>query len=630
MASHGNNDVNNGSNIVGTGVPNPEMTIVNLMETTTDISPIDGIIGDEIPHVGVNPTLPSAAASAIQFGTIPLPVPRAGTSNKMVFYLTTLGLARFLTEDAPIMAENETDVHRRAAWDAWKSADFFCRNYVLDGLQNSLWLLLPSQWKAFKSYLQHKRKEMSFEDLIIKLRIEEDNKRAERKSENSYSEKANVLEYDQSGVGKKPKFQFNGKCFNCDKVGHRSADCHQPRRDNKQRPQANMVGNERDHLSDEMSMFTTFIPVTNCEKLFMGNSATSEVLGKGKVILKMTSGKELTLTNVLYVPEIRKNLVSGSLLSKNGFRMVFEVDKLVITKIGVYVGKCYMTDSLFKLNVIVVTPTIMSNEKTPSVYLLESPNLFQIDSNHKCETCVESKLTGSLFHSIERSIEPLGLVHSDVLRSDHGSEYESPFGEFCAKHGIIHKTTEPYSPQQNEIAERKNRTLKKMMNAMLISSGLPQKMWGEAILFANYILNKVLRKNMDKTPYELWTNRTPSYKYLRMWGGLAKVVVPLPKKIKIGHKTVDCVLIGYAQNSSAYRFLVHYSNVPDIHPNTIMEYGNAQFFENIFPCKSPKQLTPIKRTMESSASSSSKDPIEEGEDEPRRSKRTKTSKTFWP
>ena len=63
-----------------------------------------------------------------------------------------------------------------------------------------------------------------------------------------------------------------------------------------------------------------------------------------------------------------------------------------------------------------------------------------------------------------------------VLRSDRGGEHESPFVEFCAQHGIIHETTTPYSPQTNEVAERKNRTLKEMMNAMLISSGLPQNM----------------------------------------------------------------------------------------------------------------------------------------------------------
>ena len=64
----------------------------------------------------------------------------------------------------------------------------------------------------------------------------------------------------------------------------------------------------------------------------MGNSASCEVKGHGKVLLKMTSGKVLTLTNVLYVLEVRKNLVSGSLLSKNGFCIVFESDKVIMSK----------------------------------------------------------------------------------------------------------------------------------------------------------------------------------------------------------------------------------------------------------------------------------------------------------
>ena len=56
----------------------------------------------------------------------------------------------------------------------------------------------------------------------------------------------------------------------------------------------------------------------------------------------------------------------------------------------------------------------------------------------------------------------------------------------------------------NGVAKRKNRTLKEMMNAMLISYGLLQNMWGEAILSTNYLLNKVHKKKAEKTPYELW------------------------------------------------------------------------------------------------------------------------------
>ena len=89
----------------------------------------------------------------------------------------------------------------------------------------------------------------------------------------------------------------------------------------------------------------------------------------------MTSGKELTLNNVLYVPEICKNLVSGSLLRKHGFQMVFESDKVVLTKVGMYVGKGYMYNGMFKLNVMTIFPKI-NKMRTSSVYLLESSNLW--------------------------------------------------------------------------------------------------------------------------------------------------------------------------------------------------------------------------------------------------------------
>ena len=86
----------------------------------------------------------------------------------------------------------------------------------------------------------------------------------------------------------------------------------------------------------------------------MGNSTTSKIEGIGKLILKMTLGKELTLNDVLHVPDILKNLVSNSLLSKNGFKMVFESNDFILTKNEVYVGKGYLTNGLFKINVMTI------------------------------------------------------------------------------------------------------------------------------------------------------------------------------------------------------------------------------------------------------------------------------------
>ena len=108
---------------------------------------------------------------------------------------------------------------------------------------------------------------------------------------------------------------------------------------------------------------------------------------------------------------------------------------------------------------------------------------------------------------------------------------------------------------------------------------------GEALLTTNYILNKIPHKVTGKTSYELCKGNLPSYKYLKVWGCLTKVAVPPPKRVTIGPKIVDCIFIGYAHNSGAYQFLVHKSEISDIHVNTVMESRNASFFENIFSCK---------------------------------------------
>ena len=76
-----------------------------------------------------------------------------------------------------------------------------------------------------------------------------------------------------------------------------------------------------------------------------------------------------------------------------------------------------------------------------------------------------------------------------------------------------------------------------------------------------------------------------------MWECLAKVEVPLPKRVKIGPKTIDCVFIGYVVNCKACRFLVHKSDYPEIHINTIIKSDNVEFFENIYLYKIESEST---------------------------------------
>jgi hypothetical protein len=153
------------------------------------------------------------------------------------------------------------------------------------------------------------------------------------------------------------------------------------------------------------------------------------------------------------------------------------------------------------------------------------------------------------------------------------------------EHGIIHERTPPYSPQSNGAAERKNRTLIDLVNAMLETSGLSKEWWVEMILTACHVLNKVPTKNNEITPFEEWEKRKLNISYLRTWGCLAKVNVPINKKRKLGPKTVDCVFLGYAFHSIGYRFLIINSRVPGMLVGTIMESRDAMFFEDEFPMK---------------------------------------------
>ena len=95
-------------------------------------------------------------------------------------------------------------------------------------------------------------------------------------------------------------------------------------------------------------------------------------------------------------------------------------------------------------------------------------------------------------------------VKIKTLRTDRGREYLSDqFKSFCDEKGIARQLTISYTPQQNGVAERRNRTLLDMVRSMMAQANLPISFWRDALLTVAYVLNRVPSNSVPSTPYEL-------------------------------------------------------------------------------------------------------------------------------
>ena len=99
-------------------------------------------------------------------------------------------------------------------------------------------------------------------------------------------------------------------------------------------------------------------------------------------------------------------------------------------------------------------------------------------------------------------------------------------------------------------------------------------LWGEALKMANYILNRVPSKAVEKTPFEMWTTRKPSLNHLHVWGCKAETRMYNPAEKKLDSRTVSCNFVGFPEKSKGYKF---YS--PTLFTR-LFETNNAKFLED--------------------------------------------------
>jgi hypothetical protein len=141
------------------------------------------------------------------------------------------------------------------------------------------------------------------------------------------------------------------------------------------------------------------------------------------------------------------------------------------------------------------------------------------------------------------------------IRSDNNLEFRSTqVEEFLDEEGIKHELSAPYTPQQNGIVERKNRTLIEAARTMLDEYKTPDSFLSEAINTACHAANCLcLHKYLNKTPYEIITGKKPSVHYFRVFGCKCFILNKKLKASKFASKVDEGFLTGYGTNEHAYR-----------------------------------------------------------------------------
>ncbi|GJS71673.1 ribonuclease H-like domain-containing protein [Tanacetum coccineum] len=183
--------------------------------------------------------------------------------------------------------------------------------------------------------------------------------------------------------------------------------------------------------------------------------------------------------------------------------------------------------------------------------------------------------TSAILKDFIRQIENQLNQKVKIIRSDNGTEFKNKdVIEFHGIKGIKREYSNARTPQQNGVAERKNRTLIEAARTMLADSFLPNTFWAEAVSTACYVLNRVLvTKPHNKTPYELLTGKIPIISYIRPFRYHVTILNTINHLGKFAGKSDEDFLVGYSLQSKAFR-------VYNLETKRVEENLHITFLEN--------------------------------------------------
>ncbi|GKD27377.1 retrovirus-related pol polyprotein from transposon TNT 1-94 [Tanacetum coccineum] len=211
---------------------------------------------------------------------------------------------------------------------------------------------------------------------------------------------------------------------------------------------------------------------------------------------------------------------------------------------------------------------------TDTEYLVLSPDFKLPDEN---QVLLRVSIQNNMYSFNLKNIVPTGGLACLIAKAtvdESNKWHRRDIIELCGSKGIKREYSNPRTPQQNGVAERKNRTLIETARTMLADSFLPNTFWAEAVSTACYVLNRVLAtKTQNKTPYELITGKIPIISYIRPFGWHVIILNTIDHLGKFEEKSDEGFLVGYSLNSKAFR-------VYNLETKRVEENLHINFLEN--------------------------------------------------
>ncbi|RVX10385.1 Retrovirus-related Pol polyprotein from transposon RE1 [Vitis vinifera] len=337
-----------------------------------------------------------------------------------------------------------------------------------------------------------------------------------------------------------------------------------------------------DHLSGNKDLFSSITTTSDLPTVTLANGSQTVAKGIG-LALPLPS---LPLTSVLYTPECPFNLISISKITRTLNCSITFSDKFVTLQdrsTGKTIGIGRESQGLYHLTSDSSPAVCISTDAPLLIHnRLGHPSLskfqkmvprFSTLSSLPCESCQLGKHTRVSFPKRlnNRAKSPFELVHTDVwgpcrTASTLGFQYFVTFIDDYSRctcpiyfvyvsSWILHQSSCAHTPQQNGVAERKNRHLVETARTLLLHSHVPFRFWGDAVLTACYLINRMPSSVLhDQIPHSLLFPDQPLY-FLppRVFGCTCFVHILTPGQDKLSAKAMKCLFLGYSRLQKGYR-----------------------------------------------------------------------------